>query len=102
MQKLLTTVLAIISFSTAFSQQKAYYRMPAIYENLVLFTTEGDLWKYDMTSKQTMRLTSHHGLEYEAVFSPDGKSVVFTGEYEGTPELYTMSSDGGVPKRVTF
>jgi tricorn protease len=102
MQKLFTTILAGISFISAMAQQKAYYRMPALHENLVLFTTEGDLWKFDMTTNQTMRLTSHQGMEYEAVFSPDGKSVAFTGEYEGMPELYTMSAEGGVPKRVTF
>ena len=98
------SVLILLLFSNQFvlGQQKGFYRTPAIHGQWVVFTAEGDLWKYDMSSGQTARLTTHHGMESEPVFSPDGKQVVFTGELEGSPELYLMASTGGIPKRLTF
>ena len=37
-----------------------------------------------------------------ARFSPDGKTLAFTGQYDGNTEVYIMPADGGVPKRLTF
>ena len=89
-------------FCTANAQQKGYYRTPAIYKNTVVFTAEGDLWKYDLVSGVTSRLTSHEGMETHPLFSPDGQQLVFVGEYEGASELYTMPIDGGVPRRLSY
>jgi tricorn protease len=36
------------------------------------------------------------------VFSPDGETLAFTGEYDGNIDLYTMPAAGGVPKRITY
>ncbi|HXB07766.1 MAG TPA: PDZ domain-containing protein, partial [Puia sp.] len=84
------------------AQQKGYYRTPAIYKNTVVFTAEGDLWKFDMATGLSSRLTSHVGLEEYPLISPDGKTLFFTGQYEGSPELYCMPLEGGVPKRLTY
>lgn len=86
----------------AFSQHKGYYRTPAIFSNLVIFTAEGDLWKYDINNESTIRLTTHHGIENNPVFSPDGQWIAFTGQYEGRSEIYKMPVAGGVPIRLTF
>jgi tricorn protease len=91
---LLTTIL--------FAQQKGYYRTPSIYKNIVVFTAEGDLWKYDMNSGTTSRLTTNPGVEINPVISPDGKQIVFLGQYEGAYDLYLMSIDGSVPRRLTY
>ena len=107
--KLLRLVLAILALSLLAvaptvlpAQQKGYYRTPAIYKNTVVFTAEGDLWKYDLSTGFASRLTTHEGLEQYPLISPDGKMVYFTGEYEGSSELYCMPIDGGVPKRLTY
>jgi len=36
------------------------------------------------------------------VFSPDGRTVAFSGEYDGNFDVYTVPVSGGVPKRITF
>src|ERR1700755_2585612 len=101
MNRFLAFLFLLLSASL-FAQQKAYYRMPAVYNNWIVFTAEGDLWRFDLTTNQSTRLTSHQGVESEPAFSPDGKSIVFTGEYDGAPELYQISAEGGVPKRITY
>jgi tricorn protease len=84
------------------AQQKGYYRTPAIFQNTVLFTAEGDLWKYDINTGSSARLTTHAGLETNPIFSPDGNFIVFSAEYEGFNELYQMPTNGGIPKRLTY
>ena len=37
-----------------------------------------------------------------ARFSPDGKWLAFTGQYDGNTEVYLMPAEGGVPKRLTY
>ncbi len=95
-------LLFFVSGHTLFAQQKGYYRTPSIYQNIVVFTAEGDLWKYDMSSGITSRLTTNPGVERNPLISPDGKQIVFVGQYEGSSELYLMSINGSVPKRLTY
>ena len=95
-------LLLILFVNTVFAQQKGYYRTPCIYQNTIVFTAEGDLWKYDMTSKVTSRLTTNPGVERSPLISPDGKQIVFVGQYEGASDLYLMNINGSVPKRLTY
>jgi len=37
-----------------------------------------------------------------ARFSPDGKTLAFTGQYDGNTEVYVMPSEGGEPRRLTY
>jgi tricorn protease len=96
-------ILLLLLFANAtFAQKKGYYRTPAIYQNTVLFSAEGDLWKYDLSSGVTSRLTTNPGVERNPLISPNGKQVVFVGQYEGAPDLYLMDINGSVPRRLTY
>ncbi|TRZ42599.1 S41 family peptidase [Robertkochia solimangrovi] len=81
---------------------EGYYRFPTVNGATVVFAAEGDLWKVPLTGGAAVRLTTHAESESAPVFSPDGKSVVFTASYEGPSELYLMSLSGGVPERLTY
>ena len=94
--------LFALSLSLAYGQQKGYYRTPCLYKNTVVFTAEGDLWKYDLSTGITARLTTDAGVETNPVISPDGKQLAFSGQYEGATEIYLMDLNGGVPKRLTY
>jgi tricorn protease len=48
------------------------------------------------------RLTSAPGNESSPRFSPDGKTIAFTGEYDGSQNVYTIPVEGGEPFRVTY
>ena len=79
-----------------------YYRFPAIHDDAVVFTAEGDLWRVAASGGAAWRLTSHPGLESNAAISPDGQSVAFSAQYEGPTEVYVMPLAGGAPQRLTF
>jgi len=79
-----------------------YYRSPAISDRQIVFTAEGDLWSVGMEGGEARRLTTHHGMELHAAFSPDGETLAFSAEYDGPTEVYTMPAGGGIPSRLTF
>jgi tricorn protease len=81
---------------------QGYYRFPAIYGDTIVFTAEGDLWRVNTSGGAAQRLTSHPGMESHAAFSPDGKTLAFSAQYEGPTEVYTMPAEGGLPVRRTF
>ncbi|HEY0759076.1 MAG TPA: S41 family peptidase [Acidisarcina sp.] len=84
------------------STRRGYYRHPAVHGDTIVFTAEGDLWTVPVTGGLAHRLTSNPGTETNAFISPDGRSVGFSGEYEGPTEVYTMPLEGGLPERRTW
>ncbi len=77
-------------------------RFPSTNGQEVVFTYAGDLYKASINGGEATRLTSHIGYEMLARFSPDGKSIAFTGEYDGNREVYMIPAEGGEPKRMTY
>jgi tricorn protease len=77
-------------------------RFADISKDKVVFAYAGDLWIASREGGAARRLTSHVGDELYPKFSPDGKWIAFTGEYDGNPDVYVMSAEGGEPKRLTF
>ncbi len=93
--------LFLFSFSFA-AEEARVLRFPAIYKNQVVFTYAGDLYTVPLSGGTARKLTSHVGYEFFARFSPDGKFIAFTGEYDGNREVYIIPSEGGIPKRLTY
>ncbi len=77
-------------------------RSPTLSETQVVFSFAGDLWSVPREGGDARRLTSHPGTEIEPRFSPDGRWVAFTGEYEGNRDVYVVPAEGGVPRRLTY
>lgn len=77
-------------------------RFADIHEGTIVFTYEDDLWRLDAGSEVPRRLTRHDGIEFEAKFSPCGKWIAFSGQYEGGMDVYVMDAMGGVPTRLTW
>ena len=82
--------------------QTKLLRFPDIHDDKVVFTYGGDLWTASTSGGTAVRLTSHPGLELFAKFSPDGKWIAFTGQYDGDEQVYVMPAAGGEPKQLTF
>lgn len=77
-------------------------RFPATNGSEIVFTYAGDLYKVPLTGGEAKRMTSHIGYEMFPRFSPDGKTIAFTGQYDGNTEVYTIPSTGGEPLRITY
>lgn len=88
--------------SYAIEQNRGYYRDPALHQDTVIFTAEGDLWRVSTRGGHAVRLTTSDAEERYAAISPDGQQVAFVADYEGAAEVYVMPVNGGLPQRVTF
>jgi tricorn protease len=77
-------------------------RFPTINGKHLVFCYAGDLYTVSSSGGIARRLTSHDGYEMFPRFSPDGKQVAFTAQYDGNTEIYVIPSEGGEPKRLTY
>ncbi|MBV9625587.1 MAG: PD40 domain-containing protein, partial [Acidobacteria bacterium] len=84
------------------SQEGRLMRFPDIYRDKVVFVYGGDLWLASTSGGAARRITAHPGRELFPKFSPDGKSIAFTGQYDGNFNVYVMPSEGGQPRQLTF
>ena len=94
-------ILVLVASASA-AGRNGYYRSPAIHGDMIVFTSEGDLWTVDAKGGFARRLTSHPGQETHPAISPDGQTLAFSAQYEGPAEVYTMPLAGGLPVRHTF
>lgn len=99
--------LAVLAFAFQLSAQNPQeearlLRFPATNGKEIVFSFGGDLYTVPVQGGQAMRLTSHIGYEMFARYSPDGKELAFTAEYDGNREVYLMPAQGGEPVRLTY
>jgi tricorn protease len=77
-------------------------RYPDVHGDKIAFVYAGDVWVVEAAGGVARRLTSHPGLELFPKFSPDGRSIAFTGEYAGNRQVFVIGVDGGAPRQLTF
>jgi tricorn protease len=104
MTRRIVLVFSFLVFLAAgmFAQESRLLRFPAIHGNQIVFTYAGDLYTVPAAGGVARKLTTDIGFEMFAHFSPDGKQIAFTGQYDGNTEVYCMPAEGGVPKRLTY
>ena len=84
------------------SQEGRLMRFPDIHSGKIVFVYGGDLWLASTLGGVARRITEHPGRELFPKFSPDGKWIAFTGQYDGNFNVYVMPADGGQPRQLTF
>ncbi len=100
--------LSFVSFALLVStqlfayQERPLLRYPDVHENLVVFTHQNDIWKCSTEGGEAVRLTINDGDESYPKFSPDGKWIAFTGQYDGNSDVYIMDIYGGNITRLTY
>src|SRR4051812_22306752 len=75
---------------------------PTLSKTHIVFSYAGDLWSVPREGGDAVRLTSGSGNETDPAFSPDGKRVAFTGDYDGNVDVFVVDAAGSVPKRLTW
>ncbi len=98
---LIAGILLIASALTA-QDEARLLRFPAIHADQVVFSYAGDLYTVSADGGMARKLTSDPGYEIFPRFSPDGKWIAFTGQYDGNTEVFVIPSQGGEPRRLTY
>ena len=99
-------VYPLISIAVASAQSlpntTRLLRFPTTNDREIIFCYAGELYTVGKEGGIARRLTSGPGYTSFPRFSPDGKQVAFTSEYDGNREVYVMPAEGGTPKRLTI
>lgn len=77
----------VTSTGSVTTDEARLLRFPATNGTEVVFSYAGDLFTAPLSGGEARRLTSHIGYEMFARYSPDGKTIAFTGEYDGNREV---------------
>lgn len=77
-------------------------RDPALADNALAFVYAGDIWIAAPDGSNPVRLTSHPADERDPVFSPDGKKIAYTANYDGNADVFVIDVRGGEPQRLTW
>ncbi len=103
MKKVFSVVLVIFLFQSMYAQISAkLMRYMDVSETQITFVYGGDIWVMPKGGGTAIQVTHSPGEESWPRFSPDGKSIAYTANYNGNPDVYLMPSMGGVPKRLTY
>jgi tricorn protease len=100
--RLILLCLLVLPMIAAAQDEARLLRFPAINGDKIIFTYAGDLYTVSRDGGMARKLTNHEGFEMFAKFSPDGKQLAFTAQYDGNTEVYVMPAEGGVPVRLTY
>lgn len=92
-------VITVLELS---AQGTMLLREPTISKDHIVFVYANDLWVTKIGETSAIRLTSAIGAERDPHFSPDGKWIAFTGQYDGNTDVYLVSVNGGEPRRLTW
>ena len=98
-------VFVLLCSASAFCQQTQEGRLmlfPDIHKDKIAFVYGGDIWLASSSGGVARRITEYSGRELFPKFSPDGKWIAFTGQYDDNFNVYVMPAEGGQPKQLTF
>jgi len=96
-------IAALLVPESVFAQtnETLLVRTPTVSANHVAFVYGGDIWVSGRDGSNPRRLTINPAVEQNPVFSPNGKLIAFTGNYDGNTDVYVIPIEGGAPQRVT-
>ncbi|MDD4645551.1 MAG: hypothetical protein PHY99_06145, partial [Bacteroidales bacterium] len=77
-------------------------KQPAVSATHIAFIYADDLWVAGTDGSEPRRMTVDEGIESNPVFSPDGKLIAFSAQYDGNTDVFTIPVEGGVPTRLTW
>ena len=100
-QFLISTFLLIYTYNLS-AQETKLLREPDLGENHLVFCYAADIWAMNLEDKSTSRITSTSAIESNPHLSPDGKTIAFTSNRSGGSSVYSVSVEGGTPKRLTW
>ena len=62
-----------------------------------------DIYVLELQTQNLIRITDDPSIDTEAAWAPDGKSLYFTSDRAGSPQIYRIGvNPGDRPKRITF
>src|SRR5438552_7903457 len=94
-------VLTCSAASRGAEESRLLAHSPTLSKTQVVFAYGEYLWSVPREGGDARQLTTG-GQEGAPVFSPDGKWIAFTGQYDGNVDVFVIPAEGGEPMRLTW
>src|SRR5208282_3066686 len=75
---------------------------PTVSTTQIAFAYGGDIWIVSREGGEAQRLVTGTGMLGAPLFSPDGSTIAYTGDYDGNLDVYVVPASGGEPRRLTY
>lgn len=75
---------------------------PSLSKDQIAFRHADDIWVVARTGGEAIRLTSTASVVNGPYFSPDGQTLAYSARMHGNVDVYTVSANGGVSRRLTY
>src|SRR5215204_5032178 len=92
---------AFTAINTTAQIDAGLLRFPDVSQSQIVFTYANDIWIVGKEGGTASKLSSPAGVESFPKFSPDGKTIAFSGNYDGNKDVYILPVNGGIPVRLT-
>jgi tricorn protease len=77
-------------------------RQPTVSATHIALAYAGNIWMVERAGGTARRVTSFQGQASNPQLSPDGKTLAFSADYAGNPDVYVVPVAGGEPTRLTW
>src|SRR2546430_704437 len=98
---ILSLLLLVMAGISAAEETPLLATWPTVNQTSITFSYGGYLWTVPRSGGEARQLTTG-GHETTPLYSPDGKWLAFTGQYDGNADVYVIPAEGGEPKRLTW
>ena len=98
----LAALLLGVSLAPASAANPLILQSPTVSRTQIAFVYGGDIWVVSHDGGVARRLVSGFGLNGAPYFSPDGSTIAFSADYDGSTNVYTVPASGGEPVRLTY
>jgi tricorn protease len=98
----LTLSICLPHLSPAQSPAPLLLRNPSLSQDRIAFLYADDIWTVPRNGGEARRLTSVNSVADGPFYSPDGSQIAYSTRKNGLTEVYVVSADGGVPRRLTW
>ncbi|HTV91975.1 MAG TPA: PDZ domain-containing protein, partial [Verrucomicrobiae bacterium] len=98
----LAALLLGASFAPAAAANPLILQSPTVSRTQIAFVYGGDIWVVSHEGGTARRIVTGFGLAGAPYFSPDGATIAFSADYDGSTNVYTVAASGGEPTRLTY
>ncbi|HTZ54843.1 MAG TPA: PDZ domain-containing protein [Candidatus Acidoferrum sp.] len=98
----LAALLLGVSFVPARAANPLILQSPTVSRTQIAFVYGGDIWTVGHDGGTAHRIVTGFGLAGAPYFSPDGSTIAFSANYDGSTNIYTVPASGGEPTRLTY
>src|ERR1700723_4385073 len=94
------SILAGLVLCAAASAAPLLLRNPSLGQDRIAFLYAGDIWTVARAGGEARRLTSIGVVSAGPYISPDNSQIAYSTRDQGLTDVYVISADGGVPRRL--